>query len=71
MKTPDLQIAADDRPLFRPAKPPMRWGFPLLLGALIASGAGGWLATRGFVVGGGAALVVAAVLAIRAWLRVR
>jgi len=44
---------------------------PLLLGALIASGAGGWLATRGFVVGGGAALVVAAVLAIRAWLRVR
>ena len=37
MKTPDLQIAADDRPLFRPAKPPMRWGFPLLLGALIAA----------------------------------
>jgi len=37
MKTPDLEIAADDRPLFRPGKPPMRWGFPLLLGALIAA----------------------------------
>src|SRR6266571_3806260 len=37
MKTPDLQIAADDRPLFRPGKRPMRWGFPLLLGALIAA----------------------------------
>jgi hypothetical protein len=44
---------------------------PLLLGALIASGAGGWLATHGFVLGGGAALVIAALLAVRAWLRVR
>jgi len=44
---------------------------PLLLGALIASGAGGWLATHGFVVGGVAAVVIAAVLASRAWLRVR
>src|SRR2546430_10762965 len=37
MKNPDLEIAADDRPLFRPGKPPMRWGFPLLVGALIAA----------------------------------
>jgi len=36
---------------------------PLLLGALIASGAGGWLATHGFLLGGWAAFVVAAVLA--------
>jgi hypothetical protein len=37
MTKPDLEIATDDRPLFRPAKPPMQWGFPLLLGAIIAA----------------------------------
>src|SRR6266540_1096640 len=37
MKNPDLEIAADDRPLFRPGRQPMRWGFPLLLGAIIAA----------------------------------
>jgi hypothetical protein len=37
MKNPDLEIATDDRPMFRPGKPPMRWGFPLLLGAVIAA----------------------------------
>ena len=37
MKNPDLEITTDDRPLFRPGKPPMRWGFPLLLGAIIAA----------------------------------
>jgi hypothetical protein len=37
MTEPDLEIAPDDRPLFRPGKPPMRWGFPLLLGGIIAA----------------------------------
>jgi len=44
---------------------------PLLLGALVASGAGSWLATHGFLLGGAAVMVVAAVLAVRAWMRVR
>lgn len=39
MTDPHLQVATDDRPLLRPAKPPVRWGFPLLLGALIAAAA--------------------------------
>ena len=39
MADPRLQVATDDRPLLRPDKPPARWGFPLLLGALIAAGA--------------------------------
>jgi hypothetical protein len=39
MADPRLQIATDDRPVLRPDKPPMRWGFPLLLGALIAAAA--------------------------------
>jgi len=34
---PDDEVMADERPLFRPAKPPGRWGFPLLVGALIAA----------------------------------
>jgi hypothetical protein len=37
MTEPDLEIATDDRPLFRPRKPPVRWGFPLLLGGIIAA----------------------------------
>jgi hypothetical protein len=37
MAKPDLEIVTDDRPLFRPGKPPMQWGFPLLLGAIIAA----------------------------------
>jgi hypothetical protein len=37
MADPDLEIAADERPLFRPRKPPVRWGFPLVVGALIAA----------------------------------
>ena len=37
MTKPDLEITTDDRPLFRPSKPPMQWGFPLLLGAIIAA----------------------------------
>jgi hypothetical protein len=37
MSKPDLEIATDDRPLFRPGKPPVRWGFPLLLGGIIAA----------------------------------
>jgi len=37
MSKSDLEIATDDRPLFRPSKPPMQWGFPLLLGAIIAA----------------------------------
>ena len=37
MAKPELEVSTDDRPLFRPEKPPMRWGFPLLLGAVIAA----------------------------------
>ena len=37
MADPDDEVMADERPLFRPAKPPGRWGFPLLVGALIAA----------------------------------
>ena len=37
MADPDLEIAADERPLFRRSKPPLRWGFPLLVGAIIAA----------------------------------
>lgn len=37
MTKSDLEIATDDRPLFRPSKPRMQWGFPLLLGAIIAA----------------------------------
>ncbi|HEX5864880.1 MAG TPA: DUF3014 domain-containing protein [Casimicrobiaceae bacterium] len=37
MAKPELEISTDDRPLFRPGKPPVRWGFPLLLGAVIAA----------------------------------
>jgi hypothetical protein len=40
MADPDEEVMADERPLFRPAKPPARWGFPLLVGVLVvASGA--------------------------------
>ena len=39
MNQPDLEIATDDRPLFQPDKPRLRWGFPLLAGALIAAAA--------------------------------
>ena len=38
MAEPDPELMADDRPLFRPGKPTGRWGFPLLVGALIAAG---------------------------------
>ena len=36
MADPDDELMADERPLFRPAKPGGRWVFPLLVGALIA-----------------------------------
>jgi len=38
MADPDREVMADERPLFRPGKPPGRWVFPLLVGALIAAG---------------------------------
>ena len=37
MADPDDEVMVDERPLFRPAKPRGRWGFPLLVGALIAA----------------------------------
>lgn len=36
MADPDREVMVDERPLFRPAKPSGRWGFPLLVGALLA-----------------------------------
>ena len=39
MADPDPEIVADDRLPFRPSKPRARWGFPLLVGALIAAAA--------------------------------
>ncbi len=44
---------------------------PFLLGALVASGAGGWLAAHGFLLGATAVTVVAAALTVGAWMRVR
>jgi hypothetical protein len=37
MTDSDDEVMADERPLFRPEKPRGRWGFPLLVGALIAA----------------------------------
>src|SRR5208283_1586041 len=37
MAEPDREVMADEHPPFRPGKPPGRWGFPLLVGALIAA----------------------------------
>ncbi len=37
MADPNHEITADDRPPFRPGKPPARWGFPLLALALLAA----------------------------------
>jgi hypothetical protein len=40
MVDPNHEITADDRPPFRPGRPQARWGFPLLVGALlVAAGA--------------------------------
>jgi len=44
---------------------------PLLLGALVASGVGGWLAAHGFLLGATAVMVAAAFLALAAWMRTR
>ncbi len=43
---------------------------PLLLGVLAASGAGAWLVTHGYAIGGAAVLVVAGILAWRIRVRV-
>jgi len=43
---------------------------PLLLGVLAASGAGAWLVTHGYAIGGAAALVVAGILAWRIRVRI-
>jgi hypothetical protein len=37
MAYPDPEPITDERPLFRPGKPTGRWGFPLLVGALVAA----------------------------------
>ncbi len=44
---------------------------PLLLAALVASGAAGWLATHGFLWGAATMMILAAVLAVGLWMRVR
>jgi len=44
---------------------------PLLLGALVATGAGAWLANHGFLLGAPALVAVAATLLVSAWVRVR
>jgi hypothetical protein len=44
---------------------------PLLLGALVATGAGAWLADHGFLLGAAALIAVAATLSVAAWFRVR
>ena len=43
---------------------------PLLLGVLAASGAGAWLVTHGYAIGGAGVLVVAGILAWRIRVRV-
>jgi hypothetical protein len=37
MDDPNHEITADDRPPYRPGKPPSRWGFLLLVAALLAA----------------------------------
>jgi hypothetical protein len=44
---------------------------PLLLGALVATGAGAWLADHGFLLGAAALIAVAATLSVAAWFRIR
>ena len=44
---------------------------PILLAALVASGAGGWLVTHGFGLAAVGLMIVAAVLAVGAWMRLR
>jgi hypothetical protein len=44
---------------------------PVVLGVLVASGAGGWLVAHGLRLGAAAVLVVAAALTLGAWMRVR
>ncbi len=43
---------------------------PLLLGVLAASGAGAWLVTHGYAIGGAAVLVVAGIFAWRIRVRI-
>ncbi len=43
---------------------------PLLLGVIAASGAGAWLVTHGYALGGAAVLVVAGILAWRIRVRI-
>lgn len=38
MTDPDREIVVDERPPFRPSQPRARWGFPVLVAALIAAG---------------------------------
>ena len=41
MDNPDIEVAAEDRPLFAPRKPAVRWAFPAAIVALlVAAGAG-------------------------------
>ena len=44
---------------------------PLFLGGLVTTGAGGWLAAHGFVMGGSALVLLAPLLAFWAWARVK
>jgi thiosulfate reductase cytochrome b subunit len=44
---------------------------PLLLGFVVATGAGGWLAAHGFVMRAAALVFLAAILALGAWARAR
>jgi DUF3014 family protein len=42
MAHPELEVAADDRPLFVPRKPPVRWSVPVALALIIAAVGGAY-----------------------------
>ncbi len=44
MANPDFKVVADDRPLFRPSKPQVRWGVPVAIAFIIAAAGGAYYA---------------------------
>ena len=42
MANPEFEVGADDRPLFRPSKPPVRWGVPVAIALIIAAAGGAY-----------------------------
>ena len=39
MADPQFEVAADDRPLFAPRRPPVRWGVPMAIDVILTAAA--------------------------------